>query len=238
MSFRDLEDTVLGLSQDVIGSDVTYTPEGEDAVTIKGIFDNAWVDDGDGLPSLKPTLRIKLDDLESSPGKGDSVEISSTSYRVLSSRNDGYGGATLILQEEQSMAHIRKEIRDAIVELLLDETDAGENVYANRETDLWEAELPAILVYTRDESATPRDLSGRTSIRTLQLIIEIKVYANTTLDDTLDAIALDVEDIMSAAQIAGTTGRPIYKSTQIELDSGSAKEKGVATLTFDIQYIQ
>lgn len=98
MSFRTLEEAVLSATNDVFGQDVEYTPYGEDAVTIKGVFDNAWIE-SQGVGSVHPVLRIKLSDLDASPGKGDSVSISDVNYRVLESRADAYGGSTLILQK-------------------------------------------------------------------------------------------------------------------------------------------
>lgn len=98
MSFRTLEDAAISTINNVIGQDVTYTPIVGDSSSIKGVFDNSWVDI-QGMVTLKPTLRIKLSDLDASPAKGDTVSISSVSYRVMESREDGYGGSTLILQK-------------------------------------------------------------------------------------------------------------------------------------------
>lgn len=136
------------------------------------------------------------------------------------------------------MANNRKNIRDAVVTMLSGNTAAGTNVYANRETRLWQSELPAILVYTRDESAESRDLSGRQSIRTLDLVIEIKAEANDTIDDDLDDLATEVEDIISADRsLTGTAIAAVYKGTTLALDSDSEIEKGVATITYETKYI-
>lgn len=137
------------------------------------------------------------------------------------------------------MPQTRKSIRDAVVALLDGNTSAGNNVYANRETTLWESELPAILVYTADESAEPRDASGRTYIRTLDLNIQIKAEANDTVDDDLDALATEVEDIISNDRsLSGTAISSVYKSTEISLDAESETEKGVATLSYEIKYVR
>ncbi len=98
MSFKTLSQSVLGLCNRVLGEEVAYTPSGGSASTISAIFDNAWVDI-DGVPLLKPVLRIVLEDLDELPGKGDTVEIESIDYKVMESRLDGYGGSTLILQK-------------------------------------------------------------------------------------------------------------------------------------------
>ncbi len=99
MSFKDLEQTVLGLCNDVMGQDVSYTPYGDSPITIKGVFDNSYVDVG-GVISLKPILRINLADLSAKPTKRDLVSIDSVDYILLESREDGYGGTTLILQKD------------------------------------------------------------------------------------------------------------------------------------------
>lgn len=98
MSFRTLEELVIGATNTVFGEDVTYTPVSGSPVEIKGVLNNSWVD-AEGMISLRPTLQIRLSDLSSAPRKGDSVTISSTPYRVSESRVDGYGGSTLILQK-------------------------------------------------------------------------------------------------------------------------------------------
>jgi hypothetical protein len=98
MSFRTLEEAVVGLCNDVMGTEVSYTPFGGAPVTINGVFDNAYID-AEGIVSVKPTLRIRLSDLEDNPAKNDTVEISSTTYKVMESHEDGFGGSTLFLKK-------------------------------------------------------------------------------------------------------------------------------------------
>ena len=137
------------------------------------------------------------------------------------------------------MSQSRKNIRDAVVTLLSGATAAGTNVYANRETSLWETELPAILVYTKEETAEPRSISYKQSIRTLDLIVEIKALATEIVDNQLEDIAEDVETVMIANQsLSGSALSVEYISTSISLDSDSETEKGVAALTFKVKYIK
>ncbi len=137
------------------------------------------------------------------------------------------------------MSHSRKLIRDQVVSILSGQTDAGTNVYANRQTSLWETELPAILVYTKQETAESRDNSGSQYIRTLHLLVEIKAEATSLVDDALDEIALDVEGLFAANRsLNGTALSSELKSTDITLDSGSEKQTGVAILTYEIKSIQ
>lgn len=98
MSFKDIESKSLDVVLSVFGTSVTYDPITGVNVTLKGIFDQSYVE-VEGVVSVKPTLRIKLSDLPLKPRKGDSVTISSVIYRVLESREDSFGGSTLILNK-------------------------------------------------------------------------------------------------------------------------------------------
>lgn len=92
-----LFESLADICNSVWGTDVSYTSSGQSPVSIKGVFDNAYVD-VEGVVSLKPILLVKLADLLADPGKGDEVTIDETDYKVMESRLDGNGGSSLILQ--------------------------------------------------------------------------------------------------------------------------------------------
>lgn len=96
--FKNLESLVLKTTTKTLGITVSYTRLGQLAETIKGVFDNAYVE-VQGVTSIKPVLQIRLADLTGEPNKGDTVLINAINYRVLESRKDGFGGSTLILQK-------------------------------------------------------------------------------------------------------------------------------------------
>lgn len=100
MSFKTLEENILGLSQDVMSNyEATYTHiVGGLQDVIKIIFDRDYLD-VQGTGSVHPVALVNLSDLSSEPGKGDTIEIDSVTYRVLRPEPDGIGGAVLILQE-------------------------------------------------------------------------------------------------------------------------------------------
>lgn len=98
MSFKALADSVVGLCNSVFGQTVSYTPDEGSPVSIKGVFNYAWIE-VEGVMTQKPILRIRLADLDEEPGKGDEVEIDEVDYRVVESRVDGHGGTILILQK-------------------------------------------------------------------------------------------------------------------------------------------
>jgi len=96
--------------------------------------------------------------------------------------------------------HKRKLLRYATARLLSGETSCGDHVYRNRPTPLWEAELPAICVYTLEES--PNDelssMSPRSYMRECQLVTEILAEASENCDDVIDDISMEVEGILFA----------------------------------------
>lgn len=136
------------------------------------------------------------------------------------------------------MAHKRTLIRAAVKALLAGNTDAGNNVFTSRKTNYLVSELPAINIRLGDEEATPRDIRGLIFVRNVALLIEIKASDMTTLDDTLDNIAEEVETALNADKsLGGLVHGTIYRSTsEVEIDEDGNKPIGSITLTFNIQY--
>lgn len=108
------------------------------------------------------------------------------------------------------MAHVRQLTRNAVANVLLGNPQAvpltpvypisevGARIYPNRATPTWEAELPAICVYTKTETATPGDDEKipKWYQRKVLIVIEILVMADTGFDDLIDTIAQKVEDLL------------------------------------------
>lgn len=136
------------------------------------------------------------------------------------------------------MANNRANIRAAVKALLEDETDAGPNVYTNRETSLWQSELPAILIFTSEESSRHEAMNRQRYIRTLTLSIKVKLEESSTIDDDLDALLAEVETIIAANNgLGGTVLSTIQTGTEIRIDTEGENPVGVGELTFECQYI-
>lgn len=136
------------------------------------------------------------------------------------------------------MANSRADIRSALQSMLSGATSAGTNVYSNRRTALWESELPAILIYSNQESATPESQRVLRYIRTLELLIEVRVQATTAVDDDVDDLLGEIEDLIYAdPSIGGTVLKAIQTNTEFRVDSDADQDIGVGVLTFECQYI-
>lgn len=139
------------------------------------------------------------------------------------------------------MAHKRTDIRTALVSLLKGTapgyaTDADQRVFANRTHNL--NQLPAIVIYDEQETASPRDLRSTQYIRTINTKIEITVEATTSYDSALDDICKQVEDLISADRsITGTASTSVYINTELIFDGSGEKPVGKATLHYEIKYL-
>lgn len=136
------------------------------------------------------------------------------------------------------MANNRVAIRAAVKSMLVNVTDAGPNVFTNRETRLWESELPAILLSTGQEPVVHESLQGRRYYRTLELLVTVKITATVSVDDELDALVGQIEEILNTEpSFGGTVISSIQTNTEIRVNSEGKEDVAVAVLTFECKYI-
>lgn len=98
MGFRALENLVLKVPIMLFGTTVTYNPIDAESYSVKGIFENKYIDIL-GTQTLSPILTVNLNDLTEEPQEGDSVTIGDSDYKILRSQKDGLSASFLILQK-------------------------------------------------------------------------------------------------------------------------------------------
>lgn len=135
------------------------------------------------------------------------------------------------------MTHKRQIVRDAIVARLLELVPGLDGkVFANRARPAEPGELPLALVYTLSESAQAVTI-GRSLLRTLTVIVEIRARLAEGSDDFLDDLCQAVE---KAIAVDPTLGRKamscVLGSTAIGLDGEGETRQMLAALTFTVQY--
>lgn len=136
--------------------------------------------------------------------------------------------------------HQRQAIRDAVITLLSGNTTVADNVTKNIVKPLLEETLPWIVVYSTTEDVEEINRSPRDIKRTLQLAIEIHVTStnNDTLQDTLDDIALEVENIMAVDHtLTDTCDDHILQNVEIEYRGEAAQPIAMCRMTYAVQYI-
>lgn len=130
--------------------------------------------------------------------------------------------------DEIWVSHRRRQIRDYVVALLSTGIPAemlgAEGVGKSRVRDFGEGDLPAILVYTREEDSTRRSFGELD--RFLLLVIDIRVEATDELDDQADGLAAHVEKLMDDDPLLGGL---VIDNTLIKTEIGLMGGQAVTT---------
>lgn len=134
--------------------------------------------------------------------------------------------------------HPRQAIREAVrARLISAATSAGARVYETRMTPFREVELPAIAVYTMDETADDRGSSPRELTRKLTLEIVAAVRAADNVDDALDSISLEIERAMHSDEtLGGTASDSVLTSTDIGIEIEGNKPIGMVRINYAVTY--
>ena len=136
------------------------------------------------------------------------------------------------------MAHVRKQIRDAIVTAVTGLTTTGSNVFRSRIYPLEQSDLPGLCVFTRSEAVEFDTLTMSRSInRALDVQIEAYVSATANYDNTLDQIAVEVEEALAADVTFGGLSKD-SQVTAFEADFSGDGEQPIAVgrFTVTVQY--
>ena len=132
------------------------------------------------------------------------------------------------------MTHVRQQIRDDIVTTLTGLTTTGSNVFRSRIFPLEETNLPALCIYTKSE-ASEYDTIGlpRSVNRVLDVAVEAYVKGVSNYDNTLDTIAVEVEEAIAADITLGGVAKDA-QITAFEADFAGDGEQPVAVGRFTV----
>ena len=134
--------------------------------------------------------------------------------------------------------HVRQQIREKVGTTLTGLTTTGSNIYESRVYPLEAGNLPALVVYTKNEESEPIVIgTNKLSSRNLSVIVEIYAKTTTNFDDTIDTISKEVEvAIATDTTLDGLTKDIYLESTEIEYNGEGEQPVGYATLTFLTNY--
>lgn len=135
------------------------------------------------------------------------------------------------------MPHVRQQIREAAIAILTGLTITGANVFASRKRPLGDSKLPCLLVFTDDESVSVTSIHAPSVLdRRLQLRVVGLARDTTDLDDTLDAIAAEVEIALGNTDLGGLVQSLVLSSINTDFDDSMDKPAGQIVLTFEANY--
>lgn len=134
--------------------------------------------------------------------------------------------------------HIRQQIREKFGTLLTGLTTTGSNVYQSRVYPLENANLPALIIYTKSEESEPIVIGvDRVMSRVLSVVVEGYTKATSNFDDTIDTISKEVEAAIAADRTLDGLAKDTYlESTEIEFNAEGEKPLGYVSLTFLTNY--
>ncbi len=135
------------------------------------------------------------------------------------------------------MAHVRKQIRDAVITALTGLTTTGSNVFRSRIYPLESNKLPGLCVFSKSEATTFDTLTISRSInRVLEIGVEAYVKATSDYDNTLDTIAVEVEEAIASDVTLGSLAKDT-QVTSFEADFSGEGEQPVAIGRFTVEVI-
>lgn len=110
--------------------------------------------------------------------------------------------------------HCRKQIRDALAAYLRANLSTPASVLTDRVHPIEGDNLPALLIFTNEEST---DMVNKAGTRTRSLLVALEAHAQTAeITAALDAIAAEVEASFAAALPAWVKGYDL-NMTSVEL---------------------
>jgi hypothetical protein len=138
--------------------------------------------------------------------------------------------------------HPRIFIRNKFVELLLNATDCGNKVFKNRARPFinvggWVSQLPALVVFTNDETSLQVDVAPARWERRAIISVEIHCAAGEDTDDLLDHISEQVETLVGRFDWEPYEMKFNLAGTQMLLrDVGEEGMTGACSISFEITY--
>ena len=137
------------------------------------------------------------------------------------------------------MSHVRQQIRDRVATLVTGLPTTGSSVYKMRRYALDDAKLPAICVYTTDESSSLITIGSRTLRRVINVVVDIIIKGSSaTISDSLDTICVSAEEAMAADfTLNGLAKSSVLTSSEIDVNVEGEKSIASARLVYAVEYV-
>ena len=135
------------------------------------------------------------------------------------------------------MTHARQDIREQIATQLRTEFT---NVFTSRAKILFDQDLPALLVYTTNETVQKErwNTDGFGCLfRDLEIAVEAVDIGKDDLDNKLDAMAETIESLLDGWTMPNRQNAVLrFKSTETDMNIDGNKIYGAIRLTFTLTY--
>lgn len=137
------------------------------------------------------------------------------------------------------MSHVRQQIRDRFATILTGLPGTGSSVYKMRRYALDDAKLPAIAIYTLQESSSLITIGARTLRRVVNVGVEIAARgSSTSIFDTIDGYCVNVEEAVgNDFSLNGLAKSCVLTSSEIDVNVEGEKALATARLVFAVEYV-
>lgn len=137
------------------------------------------------------------------------------------------------------MSHVRNQIRNRIATLVTGLPVTGASVYKMRRYALDDSKLPAICVYTGDESSSLITVGARTLRRVINVVVEVFAKgASATISDTIDNICVSAEEAIAGDfTLNGLAKSTVLTSTETDVNIEGESGIGSARLVYAVEYV-
>lgn len=137
------------------------------------------------------------------------------------------------------MSHVRQQIRDRIATLAAAIPGFSTSVYKMRKHALDDAKLPAILIYTTDESSTLATSGVRTLRRVINVSVEVLAKGTSAgISDTIDGFCVSLEEAIAADfTLNGLVKSCILTSTETDVNIDGESAVASARLVYSAEYV-
>lgn len=137
--------------------------------------------------------------------------------------------------------HSRAAIRHKFEALLKGFTLCGQNVFPQRsrpfvQAEGWASELPAIIIYTNDDSSAVFNVAPAEWERVVKVVVEVHAAADEDTDDFLDDVADQIEILISRYNWEAEEIRFGLGDTKMTLVESGSQINGALALTFPMTY--
>lgn len=135
------------------------------------------------------------------------------------------------------MSHVKTQIRQAFIGLLLNNTVAGANVLDRRKLPI--NTLPIIGVYSNNEIIRQDEgLQSGVQFRTVNVIVRAQIRYTNELEDEIDSLQSTIETLIFADPFLGNL---VYANELVNIESGiddsGEIEIGILQMTFAVQVL-
>lgn len=135
------------------------------------------------------------------------------------------------------MSHVKTQVRQAFIDLLMNNTVAGSNVLDRRKLPI--NILPVIGIYSASEMIDKNEgQQSSLQFRTITVLVRAQIHYTNELEDEIDSLQSTIETLVFADKFLGNLAYA-NELTEVSstIDDSGEIEIGILQMTFEVQVL-